>query len=181
MTFPLNLTDNAFTQKQQLQECVQFNGSQTFPTANNDIYPSFKTLPLVIFSKIKNLVWRICILLSIQICLPNPNLIFVPQSQRPPQQTHSCKTQSTIPQAQPNLERLKNFYLTSYNLDLSIFIWHVFVLDRRASIMDAVTLKLRVVTQLLALDTRLLQWPPEVTGLATRILWWLLDWILGQA
>ena len=36
--------------------------------------------------------------------------------------------------------------------------------------MDAVTLKLRVVTQLLALDTRLLQWPPEVTGLATRIL-----------
>ena len=73
MTFPLNLTDNAFTQKQQLQECVQLNGSQTFPTANNDIYPSFKTLPLVIFSKIKNLVWRICILLSIQIFLPNPN------------------------------------------------------------------------------------------------------------
>ena len=37
--------------------------------------------------------------------------------------------------------------------------------------MDAVTLKLRVVTQLLALDTRrLLKWPPEVTGLATRIL-----------
>jgi len=32
-------------------------------------------------------------------------------------------------------------------------------LERRASIMDAGTLKLRVVTQLLALDTRLLQWP----------------------
>ena len=51
MNFPLNLTDNAFTQKQQLQECVEVIGSQIFPTANNDIYPSFKTPALVIFTK----------------------------------------------------------------------------------------------------------------------------------
>ena len=39
MKIPLNLTNNAFTQKQQLQECAELNGSQTFPTANTDIYP----------------------------------------------------------------------------------------------------------------------------------------------
>merc|ERR1712192_30069 len=92
------------------------------------------------------------------------------KSQQRPQPTHSCKTQSTILQALPNPKRM-------------------------ASIMDAGTPKLRVVTQLLALDTRLLR-RLQNTGMDTRLLrhlrgYWVgykdttmvsrfLDWILCQ-
>ena len=54
----------------------------------------------------------------------------------------------------PNPERSTNFILHWQFALFCQFIWYLFDVDRRASIMDAGTLKLRVVTQLLALDTR---------------------------